>query len=227
MRRDNEILKLANLAAGQWGLFTTTQTRKLGFSAQRIARLAEYGTVERLRYGVYRISGGPCVPHEQILAAWLMIEPSVIASERLDAEYPAVVSHRSAARLHGLGDLDTRVIEFTTAGRKQSILADVRYRFARLDRDRWTLLDGLPVTTILTTIEDLAAEQQDTDTGHLASIVRDAITTNRIDTNTVIAALRPHAYKDGAMFGEGSILLDRFLTESGISIRRWHSWDPA
>lgn len=214
MRSDYKILDLADLASGQWGLFTTAQARPLGFSTQRIARLADHGTIERLRHGVYRISGAPIVPHEQLRAAWLMIEPAVTAGERLDAEPPAAVSHRSAARLHGLGDLDADVMEFATAGRKQSRLADVRYRTARPGRGRWTLLDGLPVTTVLATIDDLAADHLDG--GHLASVVRDAVTTNLVDTDAVIAVLRPYAHKYGAALGDGSGLLDRFLIEAGV-----------
>lgn len=214
MSSDNKALDLADLAASQWGLFTTAQTRTLGFSTQRIARLADHGTIERLRHGVYRISGAPSVPHEQLRAAWLMIEPAVTAGERLDAEHPGVVSHRSAARLHDLGDLDADVMEFATSGRKQSRLADVRYRTARPGRNRWTLLDGLPVTTALSTIDDLAADHLDG--GHLASVVRDAVTTNLVDTDALIAVLGPYAHKYGTTPGDGSDLLDRLLTEAGI-----------
>jgi predicted transcriptional regulator of viral defense system len=210
----HRILDLADLAASQWGLFTTAQARPLGFSTQRIARLADHGTIERLRHGVYRIGGAPSVPHEQLRAAWLLIEPAVAASERLDAEHPGVVSHRSAARLHDLGDLDADVMQFSTTGRKQSRLIDVRYRTARAGRERWTLLDGLPVSTVLATIDDLAADHLDG--GHLASVVRDAVTTNLVDTEDLIAVLGQHAHRYGITPGDGAGLLDRLLNEAGI-----------
>lgn len=214
MRSDRKILDLADLAASQWGLFTTAQARPLGFSAQRIARLADHSTIERLRHGVYRIGGAPSVSHEQLRAAWLLIEPAVTAGERLEAVHPGVVSHRSAAKLHGLGDLDADVMEFATTGRKQSRLVDVRYRTTQAGRHRWTLLDGLPVTTVLATIDDLAADHLDG--GHLASVVRDAVTTNLVDTDALIAVLAPHAHKYGTTPGDGAGLLDRLLTEAGI-----------
>lgn len=214
MADGSRILDLTDLAAGQWGLFTTAQAKTLGFSTQRIARLADRGTLERLRHGVYRVNGAPAVPDEQLRAAWLLIEPATTAGARLDAEQPAVVSHRSAARLHGLGDLDADVMEFTTDRRKQSRLGDVRYRVAALGRDRWTLVDGLPATTVLTTIENLAADHLDG--GHLAAVVRDAVTTGRADTTAVIAVLRPYAHRYGAAAGDGPGLLDRFLTEAGL-----------
>ncbi|KAB2585614.1 hypothetical protein BS297_09505 [Rhodococcus erythropolis] len=214
MRSENRLLDLADLAASQWGLFTTAQARTLGFSTQRIARLADHDAIERLRHGVYRISGAPSVPHEQLRAAWLMIEPAVTTGERLDAEHPGVVSHRSAARLHDLGDLDADVMQFSTTGRKQSRLIDVQYRTARAGRERWTLLDGLPVSTVLSTIDDLAADHLDG--GHLASVVRDAVTTNLVDTDGLIAVLGQHAHRYGITPGDGAGLLDRLLTEAGI-----------
>ncbi len=214
MRSDYRILDLADLAAGQWGLFTTAQAKVLGFSTQQLARLSNQGTVERLRHGAYRIGGAPSVPDEQIRAAWLLIEPAATAGERLDAPQPAVVSHRSAARLHRLGDVDADVMEFTTSRRKQSRLGDVRYRVAQLGRERWTLLDGLPATTVLATIEDLAADHLDG--GHLAGIVRDAVTTNRADPDAVVSALRPYAHRYGSALGDGSGLLDRLLEEAGV-----------
>ena len=214
MAQGYSIVELADLAAGQWGLFTTAQGRAIGFSTQRIARLARNGTVERIRHGVYRVSGAPSVPNEQLRAAWLVIEPRFTAGERLDGKHPAVVSHRSAARVHNLGDLDADVMEFTVTRRKQSRLDDVRYRVATLDPGRWTLVDGLPTTTILSTIDDLATDHLDG--GHLASIVRDAVTTGRADADAVVTVLRPHAHKYGVALGDGSGLLDRFLSEAGV-----------
>lgn len=207
-------LDLADLAAGQWGLFTTAQARAVGVSPQQLARLADRGLVDRLRHGTYRISGAPMEREEQLRAAWLMIEPAVTADERLNQSQPAVVSHKSAAQLHGLGDVDADVMEFIVARRKQSRLTDVRYRVAALTPQRWTLIDGLPVTTVLATIEDLAADHLDG--GYLAAVVRDAVTTGRLDPDEAAAALRPYAHTYGAPLGHGSALLDRFLAEAGI-----------
>ncbi|MCQ4150549.1 MULTISPECIES: type IV toxin-antitoxin system AbiEi family antitoxin domain-containing protein [Rhodococcus erythropolis group] len=214
MSSDLQILDLADLSSEQWGLFTMAQAKGLGFSAQQIARMAKAGTVERIRHGVYRVGGAPSVPFEQLRAAWMMIEPGVTAGERLRDGSPAVVTHRSAAWLHGLGDVDADVMEFATSKRRQSRLSDVRYRVASYERDAWTLEDGLPVTTVLRTIVDLAAGHLDG--GHLAGIVRDAVVTNRVDSESVSEALRPFAHKYGVRLGDGEGLLSRFLEEAGI-----------
>lgn len=214
MSSDTRILDLADLSSEQWGLFTMAQAKELGFSAQQVARMAKAGTVERIRHGVYRIGGAPSVPSERLRAAWMMIEPGATAGERLREGSPAVVTHRSAAWLHGLGDVDADVMEFATSKRRQSRLSDVRYRVASYEPDAWTLEDGLPVTTVLMTIVDLAAGHLDG--GHLAGIVRDAVVTNRVDSESVSEALRPFAHMYGVRLGDGEALLSRFLEEAGI-----------
>ncbi len=160
--------------------------------------------------------GAPSVPSERLRAAWMMIEPGVTAGERLREGSPAVVTHRSAAWLHGLGDVDADVMEFATSKRRQSRLSDVRYRVASYERDEWTLEDGLPVTTVLMTIVDLASGHLDG--GHLAGgIVRDAVVANRVDSESVSEALRPFAHMYGGVrLGDGEALLSRFLEEAGI-----------
>ena len=214
MSSDFRILDLADLSSEQWGLFTMAQAKELGFSAQQVARMAKAGTVERIRHGVYRIGGAPSVPSERLRAAWMMIEPGVTAGERLREGSPAVVTHRSAAWLHGLGDVDADVMEFATSKRRQSRLSDVRYRVESYEPDAWTLEDGLPVTTVLMTIVDLAAGHLDG--GHLAGIVRDAVVANRVDSESVSEALRPFAHMYGVRLGDGEALLSRFLEEAGI-----------
>jgi len=78
----------------------------------------------------------------------------------------------------------------------------------------WTLVDGLPVTTVLATIGDLAAARLDG--GHLAGVVRDAVTTHQIDVNDVSAVLSPYAHNYGVPLGQGAVLLQQMLTQVGV-----------
>lgn len=208
-------IDVADLAAEQWGLVTTAQARELGASPQVLARLASRGALERMTHGVYRVAGAPSSPLDDIRAVWLALDPSRRASERRRDELPAVVSHRSAASLHELGDLEADELEFTSATRKQTRRPDVRIHRLPLDPGEWTLVDGLPVTTIARTIGDLAEAR--IDGGHLASAVRDAITKQQADDRQIAAVLRRHAHHYGAPLGNGEELLARLLQESGIS----------
>ena len=210
------VLTLADVAAEQWGLVTTAQARALGVSAQAVARLTNQGSLERMTHGVYRVSGAPPEPVDELRAAWLTLDPSRRAAERVRSAAPALVSHRSAASLHGLGDLDADLHEFTTPARKQSRRPDIRLHRGHLVAGEWTVVDGLPVTTVARTVADLAAAR--VDGGHLAGVVRDALTVRQVSDHELSAALAPHAHRYGAPAGDGEALLARFIQESGVSV---------
>lgn len=57
-------------------------------------------------------------------------------------------------------------------------------------RAAWKLADGLPLTTALRTIEDLAVSHLDR--GHLAGVVRDAMVRQLLSWDEVVATLAPH-----------------------------------
>lgn len=208
-------LVVADLAAEQWGLVTTAQARSLGVSPQTVARLSAEGGLERLTHGVYRVSGTPPSPLDEVRAAWLALDPGRRAGERLHDEPPAVVSHRSAAAILGLGDLEADGSEFTSGERKQTRRPDVQIHRGPVGPAEWTVVDGLPVTTVVRTVGDLAAAR--VDGGHLASVVRDALIRQQVDERMLANALRRHAHHYGVGMGDGRALLARFLQESGVS----------
>jgi hypothetical protein len=205
---------LADVAAGQWGMITTAQARALGHTPQTLSRLASRGTLERLAHGVYRITGVPADPSDAVRSSWLTLDPTHTAAERLRSTTPDVVSHRSAAVLQHLGDVAADRVEFTAPRRRQTRRPDIRLHRAQLRPESWTIIDGLPVTTPIQTIVDLARSHLDG--GHLAGVIRDALVTYHIDSDEVVAALRPHAHVYGAPIGDGAALLRAFITSAGI-----------
>lgn len=211
----SSVLELADLAAEQWGLLTTAQARSVGASPQAVARLANEGVLERVTHGVYRVTGTPPSPIDDLRAAWLALDPARRANERRRDQAPVVVSYRSAAAIHGLGDLEADEYEFTSPERKQTRRPDVRIHRGQVDAGEWTVVDGLPVTTVVRTVSDLAAMRLDG--GHLATVVRDAITLRQADDRQLVDVLRQHAHRYNAPMGDGEALLSRFLQESGIS----------
>ncbi|WP_330257045.1 hypothetical protein OG874_22250 [Nocardia sp. NBC_00565] len=168
----------------------------------------------RLRYGVYRLAGVPDSPAEPIRAEWLALQPARTAGDRIGDEVPfGVVSHRSAADLQGLGDLDADYLEFTVPTRRGTRSPDVRFHRAVLTAADWTLVDGLPVTTPVRTIADLADAR--TDGGHLASVVRDALLRGT-SVDGIADALRPYAHRYGAPVDNGSALINHFIEQAGV-----------
>ncbi|MGW6278810.1 type IV toxin-antitoxin system AbiEi family antitoxin domain-containing protein [Kribbella sp. NPDC055071] len=203
---------VAAIADEQWGLVTTAQARAAGVSPQSMARLANDGVLERVSHGVYRVVGAGS-PLDDLRAAWLALAPEQQASDRLQKP-DAVLSHRSAARYHQLGDLDADRFEFTVAARKQSKRADVSFHREHLHPDDWQIVSGLPVTTIVKTIGDLAKAQ--TDGGHLAGVVRDGMALGSVTADEISSALSPFAHHYGQHLGHGRALLRYLLEEAGI-----------
>jgi predicted transcriptional regulator of viral defense system len=209
------VLDLADLATEQWGLVTTAQARSLDVSPQAVARLANQGALERMMHGVYRVTGAPPSPLDDLRAAWLALDPARRARERLRDEAPTVVSHRSAAAIHELGDLEADEYEFTSGERKQTRRTDIRIHRGKVGAEEWTVVDGLPVTSVVRTVADLAAAH--VDGGHLAGVVRDALTRQQVHDRQLIDVLRHHSHHYNARMGDGEALLSRLLQESGIS----------
>jgi hypothetical protein len=215
MRSDDWFLRLADVAADQGGLLTTAQAKTVGVTPQQIARLAKSGVLERVVHGVHRLAGTTYDPLSDLRAAWLALEPQTFAGDRLARADPGgVVSHRSAAVLHGLGDLDADLHEFTVSSRRRSRNPDVRFHTASHVLEDWTIVSGLPATTVAQTIADLAHTR--TDGGHLAQVVSDALTGLGVELDEAAAALRPFAHYYGAPLGDGAALVERFLDDAGI-----------
>jgi hypothetical protein len=195
-------------------MVSTAQATAVGADARTLARLAAIGELERLAHGIYRLAGTPPSPYDDLRASWIGLNAGRTAAERIAAGPTEVVSHRSAALVHALGDLDADVLEFTTSVRRQPRRNDVRIHRGVVGDDDWTLVDGLPVTTALRTVRDLADAR--VDRGHLAGAVRDALLLHGISVGQVAAALafRAHAY--GVAAGDGDRLVDLLLSEAGV-----------
>ena len=206
--------QLSEIATEQWGLVTTAQAGRVGVTAQSIAKMAKAGSLVRLAQGVYRLAGSPVDMHEDLRVAWLGLDPGRTAVERLVGVDVDIVSHRSAALLLGLGDLDADLMEFTVSRRRQTRRPDVRVYRSSVGPDDWALTASLPAASPRRVIADLAAAR--IDRGHLATVVRDAVLDHHLAMDAVAATLAPHARAYGAATGNGQGLLTLLLREAGI-----------
>lgn len=185
----------------QRGLVSTAQAREAGVSKMALSRLAARGTLRRVRHGVYALPSADAGPLQDVRAAWLAA----------GGESTLVVSGASAAAAHGLGDLVPAKHEFTTASRRQTSQPDIRFRKGELGAGDVTRVDGLPVTTVVRTVADLARAA--TDVGHLAALVGDAIDRPDTTATDLVMALEPAAARFG--HGDGASLLKALLTATG------------
>ncbi len=216
MKAADALRLLAELSAGQWGLFTAAQAADRGVSRVTLTRLVNAAQVVRLAHGVYRDAGVPPDQFEDLRAAWLSIYPRLRAEERLQPgsleSTPA--SGSSAATLHGIGDQYVGRFEFTTPIRRQSQRPELRYRLRELDPVDLTLKVGLPVTTLERTIADLVEERYDLST--VAAAVRDADRQRPLDETRMVELLSPLAARNGLRRGDGAALWKRLTELAGI-----------
>jgi very-short-patch-repair endonuclease len=137
-RTDREI---AQLADAQHGVVATWQ---LALGDDAIQYRARIGRLHRKHRGVYAVGRSELTPKGHWMAAALAYGPD------------AVISHRTAAALWGIGT-STWKIDVTTAHSKVS-RDNVRHHTAPLPPEDVTIHDGIPVTTIARTILDVAAK---------------------------------------------------------------------
>jgi predicted transcriptional regulator of viral defense system len=181
--------ELAALAGEQWGMLTTSQAAGIGVSKMALSRLAESGELERMAHGVYAV---PATASDDLVlerTMWLTLDPGVTAGERLREPHQAgVLSHESAARLLGLGDLVTDVVTITVPTARRTRRAGLKLRTGVLEAEEVQLVDGLPVTRAARMIADLV-EDGVYDLEHLTQIAAQALERGLCDEEELREAL--------------------------------------
>ncbi|QGU08748.1 hypothetical protein COCCU_14290 (plasmid) [Corynebacterium occultum] len=188
--------ELEMFGSSQWGLITSAQARDLGVDRLWLSRMRARGRLQRIRHGVYAVPSARFGPWQDLQAAWLATEASSPAENRVEAEDPVVVSHVSAAGVHGLGDLLAARHEFSSPARRQTTQQDLRFHRCEVPAGDITWVEGLPVTSVARTVGDLAAQAIDFD--HLATVVRDAVEDHHVSTDELAERLFPHLGDYGA-----------------------------
>jgi hypothetical protein len=137
---------IAALASAQWGVMHLDQLTALGLSRRAVQQRASVGRLHRIHRGVYSI-----VPRELLtreghwLAAVLAAGPG------------ALLSHRSAAALHGLHPHGGAKIDVTIPTRNGRLRRGLRIHrsITLIERDA-TIETAIPCTTVARTLFDLA-----------------------------------------------------------------------
>ncbi|MDR0944709.1 MAG: type IV toxin-antitoxin system AbiEi family antitoxin domain-containing protein [Bifidobacteriaceae bacterium] len=197
------LLKLSELAASQWGMVTTAQANQCGVTRLQLSRLAQDGQLERLSHGVYRDAAVPLDRFAAIRAAWLSINPSLTAEQRISrTPFDAVAAGATASHLLGLGDLVPEPYLFAVPQRRQTQRPEIRFRLATLPAASVTISQGLPTTTPEQTIADLIREHTD-----LSSVAQILAGAPSIDLTRTADLLAPLAARNGFHKNDGDALL--------------------
>jgi len=183
---------------------TLTQLRRLGIGEGSVEHRVRIGRLHRVHRGVYAVGQTALDPRARDLAAVLAKGPS------------AVLSHRSAAALWGFmpawrGDVDV-LSDAARGGRRRAGIAVHRTRLlASSDR---AVHDGVPVTTPVRTIVDLAAVL---DRNQLARAVNEVQVLGLATLSALRERTAPHAPgKPGAAFLRELLAPDSGVTRSQL-----------
>jgi predicted transcriptional regulator of viral defense system len=206
---------LSEYTGEQWGMVTARQAKSLGVDAVTLHRLKEAGFLDLVRRGVYAATSAVADEQQPEQAAWLALRPATPAWDRDPLD--AALSHGTAVRLHGLGELVNDRIAFTVPSRRTSRDTDLWFKLdASLGEDDVTQVDGLPVTTVLRTVCDLL--DQHIDASHVATIIREAVEAGKLRLDDLADRLAPYARRYRARLNDGTALLEHLLGQIGLTI---------
>jgi very-short-patch-repair endonuclease len=140
-QRAGRLRRLAAFAARQHGVLAEWQLLALGFSLSAIDRLVQNGQLHRVYRGVYAVGHRALSSKGRLMAAALAGGPD------------ALISHRSAAALHGLLDDSRAVIDVVSPTHRRSRKGLRFHQSRHLDRAE---VNGIPVTSVARTLLDIA-----------------------------------------------------------------------
>ncbi len=138
-------MAIARLAERQHGVVSLAQLLLLGLSRSAVAKRAREGRLTRIHRGVYAVGHGRLMIRGYWMAAVLAYGPG------------AVLSHRSAAALHGIRPDNRPKTDVTIPRRSARPRPGIEvHASTTLESADITTIDGIPCTTLARTLLDLA-----------------------------------------------------------------------
>jgi predicted nucleotidyltransferase len=168
--------RLFEVAERQQGYFTSADAKMLGYDYPHQHFHVKRGNWIRVDHGIYRLKKFPAAEHEDLMQWWLW------------SRRQAVISHETAAALYELGDVLPSKIHLTVPPtfrkkpRNSLVLHKADWTETEIEQR-----EGLPVTTALRTILDLARSHLDDE--RLSAVTKDAIQRGLVTRNTLLEAL--------------------------------------
>lgn len=152
---------LSALAATQSGYFSASQAKSLGYSYSQQNFHTERGNWIRVGRGLYRLPNWPIGPHDDLVRA------SLWSRER------GIVSHESAASVHGLGEIDPLRTHLTVPAGFRGRHPGVVLHRGTIDPAEVEEHAGFRLTVPLRTLVDVAHSASDLD--QLSRAIRAAL----------------------------------------------------
>jgi very-short-patch-repair endonuclease len=189
----------------QHGVMTRTDLLGLGYTRPEIEQRLHNGRLHRISQGIYAVGRRELTPHGRWMAAVL-----VCGDE-------AMLSHRSAAELWGIGWEDRGRIDVTVRRKCEIRRKGLKVRSRpSLDARSFVHRHGIPVTSPIQTLIDLATELKPL---RLERAVNEADKLDLVDPETLRRTLDGHRGEPGVK--KLATLLDRHtfrLSDSDLEV---------
>jgi very-short-patch-repair endonuclease len=175
---------VVDLASRQHGLVTSGQLRATGLTKDALHRWLRDGRVHRVLRGVYVLGQTRLSERGRIHAAALACGPG------------AVVSHRSAAYLLGIGERSPQVVDVIVPRQRGRKVDGIRVHTAPYPaRHELRVVDGILCTDVARTVVDLAGTYGEPE---LHGTFERAATEEVLDLPAIEAVLDAHPGRRGA-----------------------------
>jgi very-short-patch-repair endonuclease len=207
----------ARVATEQEGVITHRQLLDAGIHTRAISRLAQAGALHRRHRGVYVVGHLALAAHATEVAALLACGEG------------ALISHRSAAYLWGLLDVQQQRVEVTLVGRRCRAKDAIQIHHVAAIDDRDVRRKGaLWLTSPARTLIDLAAEASDAELDRLVAQarVKDLLSKGALESALLRAGRRRGTAKMRALLrsdvgpaltrSEAERRMRRLLREAGL-----------
>jgi predicted transcriptional regulator of viral defense system len=135
------------------GLLTARQAREAGIAGSVLARLTQRGRLERIARGVYRI---PYFPSNR----WSQYREAMLWARAGGGPRNVALSHDTALIVYGISDASPSVVHLTVP--RKARLRRMRPKWVRvhradLARGEVRVHEGMSITTVARTVEDVLA----------------------------------------------------------------------
>ena len=143
-------VRLLQLTEHQHGVISRHQMLTAGITQAQLDRLVRRGDLRRVTQGVYRADGSPVTADQRVIIAALSLTGPI---------HHAVISHESAATLHGFAGFThgaKPTLTMPRGGTARSTIARVRTANDLEPADIAIHSTGLVITTPLRTVMDIA-----------------------------------------------------------------------
>lgn len=154
--------RIGNLADRQHGVVGRAQLEAIGLGRSAVLGRIQRGWLRPVHRGVYAVGHSRLSDRGRWIAGVLAGGGVIGANEPPSSptKHLAVLSHRSAAALHGLMPGNRRVVEITTTTPRPSRV-DLRVHRTTLIEGSVTVREGIPCTTVARTLIDIAATENE------------------------------------------------------------------